>query len=170
LHPGIFFGFSLFFGIFLLAGNGAHMFMLYVFGLTSMGTSLLLTGLTIHKKAEPINKSFQTDNSIPTIILTGIFLFLGIGMLVSSSVYWRDIPIYLGEDFEVLSGKPSSVEERNTSKTGATDTYVTIKDKEMKLFEHGPKYKYQKPEILKKKHFTFYYLPHSEWIVSYKID
>jgi hypothetical protein len=169
LLPGISFGLALFFGIFLLSGNGAHMFMLYVIGLTGMGAFILLTGLTIPQKAW-INKSFQTEKNFPTIIVKCLILFVGISMLISSIDYWRDVPSYFKKELITLSGKPTLIEEYTTTKGGGTDTYVTVKGKTFELLEPGPKYKYEKPEVLKEKVFTFYYLPHSEWIVDYKME
>lgn len=171
MHPGIFIGLTLFFGIFFLAGSGANMIMIYVIGLTGMGVFTVLTGLTLSKWSEMIKKSFQTDKNSATIIVKGLVILAGLGMLVGSIDYWRDVPLYQNKKFSVISGKPSEVDDYQ-SKGTVTGIYVTIAGKTLDIdadIKPGlPDFK--DPTELKEKHFTIHYLPHSNWIIDYKID
>jgi hypothetical protein len=171
LHPGIFFGLTLFFGIFFLAGSGANMIIIYVVGLTGMGAFTVLTGLTISKWSEMIKKSFETDKNFPILIVKGLVILAGFGMLLGSIDYWRDVPLYNNKKFSVLSGKPSEVDVYK-SKGTITGLYVTIRGKTLDIdadirpglptFNH--------PNELKEKYFTIRFLPHSNWIIDYKIE
>ncbi|WP_163100028.1 hypothetical protein [Peribacillus alkalitolerans] len=78
MHPGIFFRLSLFFGIFLLAGHAARMFILFVIGLTGMAIFILLTGITIPTRWKSANQSFKTKKNIPTVIVKGLVLLIGV--------------------------------------------------------------------------------------------
>lgn len=166
MHPGVFFGFALFFGIFWLSGGAAHNFMLYVIGFTAVGVFVLLMGLAIPKRWELLNKSFQTKNNLPTIIVKCIILFAGLGMLYSSINYWRDVPFYLKERFAVVRGKPVALEVF-TEKGGGTDVYLIFEGVTLELY---PEPKYDDPMELKDINFTVYYLPNTSWAVKYEIE
>ncbi|QOR67927.1 hypothetical protein IM538_07285 [Cytobacillus suaedae] len=151
----------------MFAGIAAHMFILYTIGLTGVAFFIFLTGITIPRKPAWIKNSLNTNKNIPTYLLSGVVTIIGIIMLYNSSNYWRDIPYYRNQDYEKISGIPSSIEEEYTStKSGVTTLYAVMDGKEFELFV-VPKDHTDDPEQLKDKHFTFYYLPHSEWVIDY---
>lgn len=147
------------------------MIMIYVVGLTGIGAFTVLTGLTLSKWSEMIKKSFETDKNFPVIIVKGVVILAGLGMLFGSIDYWRDVPLYQNKKFSVLRGKPSEVDEYQ-SKGTVTGIYVTIEGKTLDIdadIRPGlPSFK--NANELKEKHFTIHYLPHSDWIIDYKIE
>lgn len=170
MHPGIFFGLALFLGLFWFAGNVANMFMLNVIGLTGMGVFTVLTGFTITKVSEWINKSFETKKNYPTFILKAIVLLVGFGLLIGSINHWKDLPLYQNQKYSVVHGKPTSVDEY-ISKGTVTGLYVEIKGQIFDLDADLPNFpEFKEPEELLEKHFTIYYLPNSNWILDYKVE
>ncbi|MFT4413791.1 hypothetical protein ACLM5H_08025 [Fredinandcohnia humi] len=161
----------MFFGIFLLAGTGANLFLIYVVGYTGVGLFTFITGISIPIRSEWINKSFQTEKNYPTLLIKSIFLLAGILMMIRSIDYLRDVPSYNKGIFAVIQGKPTSVEEYKT-KGRITGIYVTIHhqtfDLDLDISSTFPIY--EKLSELKKQHFIIYYLPHSKWIIDYRIE
>lgn len=172
VHPGIFFGLALFFGIFFLSGSAANMFLMYVVGLTGMGICIILTGLTIPKISAWIKKSFETDKNYLTMMVQGVVLLAGVGMLFGSIDYWRDIPLYNDKKFEVISGKPASVTEyRSKGNRHITGLDVEIKGELFYLDADLPDFPaFKETEELKEKRFIIFYLPNSNWIIDYQIS
>ncbi len=166
MHPGIFFGLTFFMAIFLFAGVAAHMFILYTIGLTGVAFFIVLTGITIPRKSEWIKNSLKRYKNLATYTLSGIVAIIGIIMLYNSTAYWRDLPNYRNKNYEKISGIPSSIEEYTASKGGGTTLYAVMDGIEFELFVI-PKDHTDDPEQLKDKHFTFYYLPHSKWVIDY---
>ncbi|WP_442600107.1 hypothetical protein [Neobacillus sp. D3-1R] len=168
--PWIFIGLALFFGVFWFSGNAANILIIYVIGLTGMGVFLVLTSLTISKQSNLLKKAFETEKNYPPLLVKAILLFAGIGMLFGSIRYWQDVPFYQDQNFSVISGKPSSIDEYN-SKGTVTELYVEIKGHTFVLDADMPQFpKYKKYEELLDKHFTILYLPNSNWIIDYKVE
>jgi hypothetical protein len=170
VHPGIFFGIALFFGIFLFAGSSANQYIIYLVGLNGMGIFTLLTGVTLPNKSDWINKQFQTNKRYPAIVVSGIVTLIGIGMLMGSIDYWRDLPFYQNHDFTLVSGKPTSIDEY-TSKGTVTGLHVEIAGEIFILDADLPNFpNFKEVQELKDKKFTIHYLPNSHWILDYRVE
>lgn len=144
---------------FLLVPLGiyAKIFLMYGIGLTGAGLSFVLFSISNGKEF----KRFQG------IQYRLVLLGLGLLTLYGSSGFWLDLPLYVNKNYSHLEGIPQKITYEEPSKGELEGTIiVTIHNKRLPL-DPSPKYPI---EHMKGHRLEIYYLPHTEWIINYKIE
>jgi len=146
--------------LFTIIGGTTHSFWMLTISITLASFSLMVFTVSFNKNSKHIKKEFR---GAPVTVFRMVLLMLGVGLILISFLYLRDIPSYVQNDFRKIEGVPSSVEYGDSSRYGGG----------LDIVLKGEVYRIQsdrKVEKIEGKYFTIYVLPHSDWVVSYKIS
>lgn len=91
------------------------------------------------------------------------FLLAGIACALISSIYLRDLPNYVQKDYETMKGVPSNIVNVKASRYEGNGIDIVLNGKEFRI--NGD----LQIDNLRDKQFVINYLPHSNWIISYKV-
>lgn len=153
--------------ILFIIGIYANIFTFYGIGLSGVGLSLVLFGVLKWKGIKGVQSGIN-----PRTIGVWKYRLLMIGMgflaLYGSTGFWLDLPSYINKNYSRLEGIPTKITyEEPSSKSELEGTIiVTIQNKRLPL-DPSPKYPI---EHMEGHRFEIYYLPHTEWIINYKIE
>ncbi|KHE72416.1 hypothetical protein [Halobacillus sp. BBL2006] len=143
-----------------LIGGSTHHFLLLTVSITIASVAWIFFSLSINKNSKHIKKEFR---GTPLKIIRMVLLLAGIACALISSIYLRDIPSYIQKDYETLKGVPSKIENVTTSRYEGNGIDIILHGKEFRINDN------LKIDHLKDKQSIIQYLPHSEWIISYKV-
>lgn len=168
MAAGVLIGLALAFFLLVPIGIFADFFFVYGIGLTSAGIFLILFAIVVKNNWKGFH-SFEGVRWLEAIFprLVRLFLFaLGVLMLTGASAFWQDVPLYLKKEYHYVEGVPSEIIYHEPTR-GNIHPSITVNIEGQKLtIQPAPKYSL---EELNKMTFKIFYLPNTEWLITYEI-
>jgi hypothetical protein len=161
-------GFAVFFFIFTFIGSYGNIFLIFGIGLIGAGLSSVLFAITVKNKWGGF-KRFRSNSKLENISISISRIIIGVVGLYSlygAYLFLLDLPSYINKNYSHLEGIPTKITNLETS-TGRMEGEfdVTINNKKISLTSSS-KYPIEQMDGHR---FKINYLPHTEWIINYKI-
>ncbi|PEK98188.1 hypothetical protein [Bacillus sp. AFS017336] len=161
-------GLAVFFFISTFIGSQANIFLLYGIGLTGAGLTCVLFAITVKNNWKGFKK-YHVASKFENISISFnrlVILVVGLFSLYGTVSFCMDLPAYINKNYSHLEGIATKITNDETS-TGRLEGEfdVTINNKKITL-ESSSKYPIEQMDGHR---FKVNYLPHTEWIINYKI-